>query len=105
MFVGTLANVGTVIAGTTAGALAGRRFPERFRETVTATLGLLTTALAVREVIKTDEFVLVLAAVLAGAVIGELARIEAGLHRLGDALQRWAAGRRAVSFDVAAPEA
>jgi len=104
MFVGTITNVATVIAGTTVGALAGRRFPDRLRETVTATLGLLTAALAVREVIKTDEFVLVLAAVLAGAVLGELARIEAGLHRLGDALQRWAGRRAAVALDVDAPE-
>jgi hypothetical protein len=104
MFVGTITNVASVIAGTTVGALAGRRFPDRLRETVTATLGLLTAALAVREVIKTDEFVLVLAAVLAGAVLGELARIEAGLHRLGDALQRWAGRRAAVALDVDAPE-
>ncbi len=104
MFVGTITNVATVIAGTTVGALAGTRFPERLRETVTATLGLLTAALAVREIIKTDEFVLVLAAVLAGAVIGELAHIEGGLQRLGDALQRWVAGRRAVALDVGTPE-
>jgi len=105
MFVGTITNVATVIAGTAVGALAGRRFPERLRETVTATLGLLTAGLAVREVIKTDEFVLVLAAVLAGAVLGELSRIETGLTRLGNALQRWVAGRRAVAGDVDAPEA
>ena len=104
MFVGTIANVATVIAGTTVGALAGRRFPDRLRETVTATLGLLTAALAVREIVKTDEFVLVLAAVLAGAVLGELARIEAGLNRLGDALQRWAGRRAAVALDVDTPE-
>ena len=83
MFVGTITNVATVIAGTTVGALAGRRFPARLRETVTATLGLLTAALAVREVIKTDEFVLVLAAVLAGALLGELARIETGARPPG----------------------
>ena len=104
MFVGTITNVATVVAGTTLGALAGRRFPGRLRDTVTATLGLLTAALAVREVIKTDEFVLVLAAVLAGALLGELARIEQGLAWLGDALQRRVAGRRAVAVDVDAPE-
>ncbi len=104
MFVGTITNVATVIVGTTAGALAGTRFPERLRETVTATLGLLTAALAVREIIKTDEFVLVLAAVLAGAVLGEVAHIEGGLNRLGDALQRRVAGRRAVALDADTPE-
>lgn len=105
MFVGTVTNVATVIAGTTVGALAGRRFPERLRETVTAALGLLTAALAVREIVKTDEFALVLAAVLAGAVLGELARLEAGLTRLGDALQRRVAGRSAVANDVETPQA
>ena len=104
MFVGTITNVATVVAGTTIGAVAGRRFPGRLRETVTATLGLLTAALAVREIIKTDEFVLVLAAVLAVALLGELARIEAGLKRLGDALQRRVSGRRAAAIDVELPE-
>jgi len=46
----------------------------------------------------------VLAAVLAGALLGELARIEQGLAWLGDALQRRVAGRRAVAVDVDAPE-
>lgn len=105
MFVGTIANVATVIAGTTVGALAGRRFPDRLRDTVTATLGLLTAALAVREIVKTDEFVLVLAAVLAGAVVGELAHIDGGLQHLGDALQRRVSGRSAVTIDVDTPEA
>jgi uncharacterized membrane protein YqgA involved in biofilm formation len=104
MLIGTLANVAAVIAGTAVGALAGRRFPERLRETVMATLGLLTAALAVREVIGTDHFTLVLAAVLLGAVVGELMHIEGGLIRVGDFLQRKIAGRHEVDIDIGAPE-
>jgi uncharacterized membrane protein YqgA involved in biofilm formation len=104
MFVGTITNVAAVAVGTTVGALSGRRFPERLRDTVLATLGLLTAGLAVREVIKTEDFVLVLAAVLGGAVVGELARMEQGLTRLGDALQRRVGGGRPVALDVDAPE-
>lgn len=102
--VGTIVNVVTVLAGTTVGALAGRRFPETVRGTVLATLGLATAAIGVRELLPTDEFPLVLGAVLAGAVIGEILRIEAGLHRLGAILQARFSGR-AADLDIEVPEA
>jgi len=99
---GTIANVATVLAGTLIGALAGKRFPEGVRGTVMATLGLATAAIGVRELLPTDEFPLVLGAVLLGVVIGELLHIEAGLHRLGNALQnRFVAP---VPVDVEVPE-
>ena len=104
MFVGTATNVAAVLAGTAVGATVGRRFPERLRQTVMAALGLLTAALGVREILPTEHFTLVLAAVLAGAVLGELVNIEGGLTRLGDALQRRLTGHR-VPIEVTAPEA
>jgi uncharacterized protein len=90
--VGTLANVLTVILGTTIGAIAGARFPERMRVTVMATLGLLTMGLGIRETLVTDEFPIVIGAVLLGAVIGEMLRIEQGLERFGSFLQRRVSG-------------
>ena len=104
MFVGTITNVATVVAGTAVGALVGTRFPERLRQTVMGSLGLLTAALGVREILPTDEFTLVLAAVLAGAVLGELVNIEDGLTRLGDALQRRLTVHK-VPIEVSTPEA
>ena len=86
--IGTIANVATVVVGSVIGALAGKRFPESLRGTVMATLGLSTAAIGVRELLPTQEFPLVLGAVLVGTVLGELLRIEAGLHRLGDLMQR-----------------
>ena len=100
--VGTLTNVATVLAGTAIGAVAGKRFPESIRGTVMATLGLATAAIGVRELLPTDEFPLVLGAVLVGAVLGELLHIEAGLHRLGGFLQRRFS--QAVPVDVEVPE-
>ena len=99
---GTALNVVTVVAGTVIGALAGTRIPGRLRETVMVTLGLLTAAIGVREILPTQDFALVLGAVLLGAVVGELLRIEAGLHRLGDALQRRFGG--GDDHEVAVPE-
>lgn len=100
--VGTIANVATVLVGTVIGALAGRRFPEGVRTTVMATLGLATAAIGVRELLPTEEFPLVLGAVLLGAVLGELLHIEGGLHRLGDLLQQRFA--QPVVVDVEVPE-
>jgi uncharacterized membrane protein YqgA involved in biofilm formation len=104
VFVGTVTNVATVLAGTAVGAVVGGRLPERLRRTVLAALGLLTAALGVREILPTEEFTLVLAAILAGAVLGEVLNIEGALTRLGDALQRRLTGRR-VPIEVSAPEA
>jgi uncharacterized membrane protein YqgA involved in biofilm formation len=104
MFVGTIANVAAVLAGTAVGATVGKRFPDRLRQTVMAALGLLTAALAVREILPTEHFTLVLAAVLAGAVLGEVLNIEGGLTRLGEALQRRLTGHE-VPIEVSAPEA
>jgi len=101
--VGTLTNIATVLVGSVIGALAGRRIPERLRGTVMATLGLATAAIAVREILPTNEFPLVLGAVLLGAVLGELMRIEDGLHALGRALQRRLGSSEEVVIDV--PEA
>ena len=92
MPVGTLTNIVAVLAGSAVGALAGVRFPERVRTTVLATLGLLTAAVGVREILPTQEFPLVLGAVLAGAVLGEAMRIEGGLEAFGRMLQRRVSG-------------
>ncbi|HUG74604.1 MAG TPA: DUF554 domain-containing protein [Acidimicrobiia bacterium] len=85
--IGTLVNVLTVLVGAAIGAVAGSRFPERFRTTLMATLGLITAALGIREVMATGEFPLVIAAVLVGVLLGESLRIEQGLERFGRFLQ------------------
>ncbi|MCJ7726626.1 MAG: DUF554 domain-containing protein [Acidimicrobiia bacterium] len=102
--IGTITNVGAVIAGSAIGAIAGSRFPLRFRETIMGALGLATMAIGIREALSTDEFPLVLGAVLLGTVIGELVRIEHGLESLGAMLQRQFARDEIVVIDVDAPE-
>ena len=97
MPIGTITNIAAVLTGTAVGAIAGARFPERIRTTVVATLGLITSAVGIREIIPTDEFPLVLGAVLLGAIIGELIRIEGGLHAFGAMLQRRISGEDSES--------
>lgn len=106
MFLGTAANVTTVVLGTTVGAVAANRFPERIRTTVMAGLGLLTLAIGFRDSLVAEEVIPVLAAILAGGVIGELLRIEQGLERLGDRLRdRFVGQHAAPTIDPELPEA
>jgi uncharacterized protein len=97
--IGTLLNVSALLAGTVAGVLIGRRLPDRLRETVMAGMGLFGLALGTREALSAfgSELsgavgpaapLLVLGAMVAGAVVGELLDLEARLERLGQALQR-----------------
>jgi uncharacterized protein len=94
---GTLINVGTVLAGTIVGTVLGGRLPERVRETVLHSLGLVTVLVGVSQGLAafrpplTDvtrgAVLVVMASVLVGGVIGELIGIERGLDRLGEALR------------------
>ena len=103
MPVGTFVNVGAVLAGTLVGALVGSRIPERIRQTILGALGLVVLALGVRETLATDEFIIVLAAVLLGAIVGEILRIEQGLEWLGARLQERLGGVN-TPIDVELPE-
>jgi uncharacterized protein len=94
---GTFINVGTVLLGTTLGTLLGTRLPERVRETVLHSLGLVTVLVGVAQglaafrppltEVTRGAVLVVLGSVLVGGVIGELAGIERGLDRLGEALR------------------
>ena len=102
MFLGTAANVLTVLIGSVIGGVAGSRFPERIRATVMAGLGLLTLAIGFRDSLEAEEII----PVLVGGVVGELVRIEQGLERLGDWLRdRFAGQHDTPVIDTELPEA
>jgi uncharacterized protein len=100
---GTLLNVATVLAGTLIGVLIGSRMPARMQESLTTGLGFFTVliALSMGLGVLTDpasepgDDLAVLAAILAGVVIGELLRLHDGLEWLGGWFQgRLASGDR-----------
>ena len=88
---GTILNVVTVLIGTVIGVLLGSRMPVRIQQVLTDGLGLFVIVLGVSMGIRvlTDPAALpgdelaVLAAVLLGAAIGELLRLQDGLEGLG----------------------
>lgn len=98
--IGTLVNAATVLMGSTLGVLIGHRLPLRTRSVVTDALGLVTlliaasSAMAVTDTSLSDAvgdsapMLIVLGALLVGAIAGSLAGIEDRLEGLGDTLQR-----------------
>src|ERR1700741_753881 len=78
----------TVALGTTAGVLLGARFPDRIRKTVMQGLGLFVAFLGLSEATKTDNPLLLLAALLVGGLLGELLRLEERLESFGVWIQR-----------------
>ena len=109
MFIGTgtVVNAATVLVGSTLGVLVGHRLPLRTRSVVTDALGLVTLLIAASSATAVSDdalsdavgssapMLIVLGALLLGAILGSLARIEDRLAGLGDVLQRRLTRRRA----------
>lgn len=93
---GTLLNVAAVLIGTTIGLLAGSRLPPRVQQTLTDGLGLFTIVLGLTLALQftleanrpAGESLAVLAALLAGALVGELLRLSDRLDAMGEWFQR-----------------
>ncbi len=92
---GTIFNVGTVLAGATVGMLIKGGLPKRFQDTVTSAIGLctmfigisgaLTGLLAVgNEALETQETMMMIASLILGALAGELLDLERRLEKFGE---------------------
>ncbi len=85
--VGTLINVATILIGGTLGLIFGARVPDRLKATVTSGMGLFTVAIGIQMFLKTENSLIVLGALLVGALLGEWWKIEDRLQALGQALE------------------
>ena len=86
--IGTVINVLTVLVGGILGTFLGSRLPDRVKNTVIAGLGLFTLAYGVRSFMKTENPLVIIGAVLIGALLGEWWRIEDGLQNVGQWLEK-----------------
>ena len=87
---GTFINVGTVLAGTLLGTLAGSRLPEGIQQRVLAGLGLVTLVIGVDSALAWNSTNPLY--VLLGGIAGEAIGIERRLEQFGDRIQRAVAG-------------
>lgn len=84
---GTFINVAAVVAGSVIGVSIGSRLPEQMRQTVLNGLGLATSLVGVQMALGTANILVVMGAMLLGAVCGELLYLEQLLDRMGQWLQ------------------
>jgi uncharacterized membrane protein YqgA involved in biofilm formation len=87
MMTGTLINILTVLIGGTLGLIFGARLPERLKSTVVSGMGLFTAAIGIQMFLKTENSLIVLGALLVGALLGEWWKIEDRLQGLGQILE------------------
>lgn len=85
---GTFINVAAVLLGGLLGLLLGARVPERLKATIVAGMGLFTAAIGLQMFLKTGNAIIVLGALLIGALLGEWWGIEDALQSLGQKLEQ-----------------
>lgn len=87
-FKGTLINVLAVVVGCLVGMAIGDRLSERFKSIVLSCLGLGTLLIGIRLAVMTEHLTLVIAAILAGGIVGTLLDLEGRLERVAERLKR-----------------
>jgi len=85
---GTFINVAAILIGGTIGLIFGARIPERFKNTVIAGMGLFTAAMGLQMFFKSNNQLIVLGAIIIGAMLGEWIGIEDWLQSLGQTLEK-----------------
>jgi uncharacterized membrane protein YqgA involved in biofilm formation len=85
---GTFINVAAILIGGTIGLIFGSRIPERFKNTVIAGMGLFTAAMGLQMFFKSNNQLIVLGAIIIGAMLGEWIGIEDWLQSFGQTLEK-----------------
>ena len=86
--IGTIINIIAIIVGSTVGVLFGSRLSENLKNTVIAGMGLFTTAVGIQMFLKTENALIVLGALIFGAILGDWWGVEDGLQHLGIWLEK-----------------
>ena len=80
---GNFINLFAILLGSGVGILFGARLSENLKTTVIAGMGLFTTAVGMQMFLKTENALIVLGALILGAILGEWWGVEDGLQSLG----------------------
>jgi uncharacterized protein len=89
---GTFINVIAILVGSALGVLFGARLPDHLKSTVIAGMGIFTGAVGMQMFLKTENALVVLGALILGAILGEWLGIEDWLQNLGKWLEKRVSG-------------
>jgi len=84
---GTIVNTCTVIAGSLIGMLMGNILPERLRDTVMKGLGLCTIYIGITGMFGSENALITIISIAAGAVLGEVTDLDGKLTRFANWLE------------------
>jgi hypothetical protein len=98
---GTIINIVAVLVGGGLGLLFGARLSDHLKRTVMAGLGLFAAVTGIKMFLETNNSLVVLGAILIGALLGEWWRIEDGLQNLGRWLEKRLNGGEAKNPEAA----
>lgn len=83
---GTIVNSLAILAGAGLGVVLKKGIPERFQQTVMHGLGMAVGIIGLQMAFKTNNILIVILSIVAGAIIGEAINIDKLLNNLGDRL-------------------
>jgi len=85
---GTLVNALAVVAGSLLGMLLQQNLPENIKRICFQAIGLCTLVLGFSLTLKAVDFLLLIVATLAGAILGEWMQLEEVFKRLGNSIKK-----------------
>ncbi|MDZ4204279.1 MAG: DUF554 domain-containing protein [Bacteroidales bacterium] len=85
--IGTVINVGAVVAGSLVGMLLKNRLPEKIKSMVFQAIGLATIFFGVSMALKSNNWMVLILSLVSGAVIGQLLKLDDGMNRAGEWLK------------------
>lgn len=89
---GNFINLIAILVGSAIGVFFGARLSEHLKATVISGMGLFTTAVGIQMFLKTENALIVLGALIFGAILGEWWKVEEGVQNLGIWLEKRLAG-------------
>ncbi|MBC16612.1 conserved membrane protein of unknown function [Pseudodesulfovibrio profundus] len=85
--VGSIVNALAIIGGSIIGCWLQSRFPDRIRSIVFQGLGLCVLLIGIQMALKVENILIVIFAILLGAITGELCRLDTLFERMGNRLK------------------
>lgn len=85
---GTLVNTGAIITGALLGILLGTGIPQKYKDIIMQGLGLAVALIGLKMALRTNNELIVIFSLAAGAVIGEALDLEGRLENLGVKLNK-----------------
>lgn len=85
---GTIINIITVLIGSTIGLLIRSKIPENYKLILLQAIGLLTFIIGIQMALKTQEILLMMGALLFGAITGQFIGINDKIEKFADTLKK-----------------